>query len=203
MPVLKLNIASNVYGWEIKESEELLFSKTSLSATEQEIINSYSREQRRKEMLATRALLNTIISNEHIHYSNKKPFLVNSGKEISISNSKETVVIQINEVGIKTGVDIQYFSEKVLRVKEKFLHPQEYNLLEKGNEVEVLNIIWSAKETLYKAYSENKLEFKKQIILTSIDEESISGLIIRNEREIPFNLGLFIHEDFVVTWYIN
>lgn len=203
MPVLKLNIASNVYGWEIKESEELLFSKTSLSATEQEIINSYSREQRRKEMLATRVLLNTIISNEHIHYSNKKPFLVNSGKEISISNSKETVVIQINEAGIKTGVDIQYFSEKVLRVKEKFLHPQEYNLFEKGNEVVVLNIIWSAKETLYKAYSENKLEFKKQIILTSIDKESISGVIIKNETEIPFNLGLFIHEDFVVTWYIN
>lgn len=202
MPVLKLNIASNVYGWEIKESEEFLFGKTSLSATEQEIINNYNREQRRKEMLATRVLLNTIISNEHIHYSNKKPFLVNSGKEISISNSKETVVIQINEAGIKTGVDIQYFSEKVLRVKEKFLHPQEYNLLEKGNNVEVLNIIWSAKETLYKAYSENKLEFKKQIILTSIDEESISGLIIKNETETPFNLGLFIHEDFVVTWKI-
>jgi 4'-phosphopantetheinyl transferase EntD len=152
-------------------------------------------------MLATRALLTGIISNEHIHYKNRAPFLVKSDKEISISNSRNTVVILLNDKEKNAGVDIQYFSDTVLRVKNKFLHHNEHSLYTDYNEMEILNIIWSAKESLYKAYSEEKLNFKRQIIVQCIKPNLIKGIIIRDDFSESFELGVFKSDKYVVTWF--
>lgn len=203
MSVLNLHILTNIYCWKITETEEQLKDLVTLSDVENNFIFSFKRKQRRKELLATRALLARLIPNEHIHYNNRNPFLVNSTKEISISNSDKLVVIQLNDESEKTGIDIQFYSDTVLKVKHKFLHKQEYGLFNETNELEILNIIWSAKESLYKAYSEDKLEFKKHIVIQSIKNDMVEGIIDREGVELPFKLGLFTNNEFVLTWYIN
>jgi 4'-phosphopantetheinyl transferase len=203
LPVLNLFISPNIYIWSITESESVLKKQVNLSDKEYELIFSFSRQQRRKEMLATRSLLGTIIPNDHIHYKNRAPFLVNSSKEISISNSKSIVAIQLNESGLNTGIDIQYFSDTVLRVKYKFLHKNEYSLIEHEQESKILNIIWSAKETLYKAFSEDKLEFKKHLVIKAIKNNLVTGIIDREGVEVTFVLGLYLNKEFVLTWFIS
>lgn len=202
MPKIDLNIATNIYCWKITENEADLLRLVSLDDFEKTHIQSHKQEKRRKELIVSRILLQLVHPNAHIHYDNKKPVLINSNNEISISNSKNKVVIQINPPKLKTGIDLQYYSDTVLRVKHKFLHPIEKNFLDVEN-IQILNLIWSAKETLYKAYSEDKLEFKKHLICKHIDKNKIKGIIQQDYSETEFELGVKTAQDYVLTWFIG
>lgn len=201
MPKIDLNINPNIFCWKINESEEELMRLVSLDSYEKKIIQSHKREQRRKELLCSRILLQKKIPKSHIHYSDRRPFLTGSNKNISISNSKDLVIINLKEKDSKAGVDVQFFSDTVLRVKQKFLHQEETNIFD-INDIEILNTIWSAKETLYKAYSKDKLEFKKNLICKEIRDNKIFGLILK-ETPKTFELGLYRTNEFVLTWFIN
>ena len=201
MPEVNLNIDPTIYCWKITEPETELKARVNLSSIEEKLIFSHKSKKRRKEMLSARVLLATVIPNEHIHYHNKKPFLVYSNKEISISNSGDLVVIQLKDENKLAGVDVQFFSKTIIRVKHKFLHKTEFKLIG-TNELRDLSILWSTKETLYKAYSEEKLEFKKQLVITDInlDKKIIAGIIDRDNVIEKFKVSALINEDFVMTW---
>ncbi len=203
MPIHNLNINPSILCWKIEESENQLLSMVNLNEWEKKHINNHKRPQRRKELITSRILAQQYLSKVHIEYHNRKPILINSSKEISISNTKDYVAVMIQNEKTNTGIDIQYYSDTVLRVKHKFLHPTEKSLFDIDDN-EVLNIIWSAKETLYKAYSKDKLEFKKQLIVTTIDKvnNKIEGVIkYSNDKKASFKLGLHVKDEFILTYF--
>ena len=192
----------NIFSWEINETVDALNKLVKLDKIEQELVDSRKRLHRKKELLTSRILLQEIIPNAHIHYIEKRPVLVGSKKEISITNSKNLVFIMLNEEGIKTGIDVQYYADTVIRVKDKFINSIE-NDLPHIDDKKTLNIIWSVKETLYKAYSEDKLEFKKQLFTEVIHHNKVMGYIKYDTKKVPFEVGLACFDEFVLTWFIR
>ncbi len=202
MPKVKIIDHPSIFSWEIKESVNDLIKLVHLDNYEADLVEARNRPHRKKELMVSRILLQEQLPGCHIHYFEKRPLLKGSKKEISITNSKELVFIMLQEEGKKTGIDVQYISKTVDRVKHKFLNEEEF-LLPGIDKLTTLNILWSVKETLYKAYSEDKLEFKKQLIIKQVNPDTVTGEIVYPNKKIPFKTGLFLFNEFILTWFIE
>jgi phosphopantetheinyl transferase (holo-ACP synthase) len=210
MPKSTLTFHPSIHLWEITESFENLCEITNLTEEERDIVDSFRKVSRKKEILASRALLQSIIPDGHIHYVNKNPQLTDLDKEISISHTDNKVMIQINEGGELCGVDIQELTEKATRVKTKFLSPKEMEMVEFHplNNLTLTNLLWSAKETAFKAFASvcqqiEVIEFKTQLLMDEINGENnqITGHFIEQNSRTPFTLGFSVQEEYVVTWF--
>lgn len=196
MPFIDLNINKNLFFWKIDENIDELYNQVNLSEEEQQIYNSFKAQKRQLEFLSTRCLLQRINKNWHIHYNNKVPFIPNSEKYISISHSGNLACIYLENKKI-LGIDIQLITNKVIKTKDKFTLMFENNgCLNELN----LNIIWSVKETIYKAFSTQDLNFKEQIFVEHIDFENNIVLTLVNETSLKVNFKL-LETDFILTYY--
>ena len=210
MPKSSLFFHSSLYLWEINETLEELTQIPVLTNEEQKIVESFRKENRKMEILASRALLQSVIPGAHIHYENKNPQLTDIDKEISITHSDNKVMIQLKEQNELCGVDLQEITDKAVTVKTKFLHPSEIKLMNE-HEFDTLllcNLLWSAKETTYKAFAniceqEEVIEFKTQFIFKEIDAENniMKGQFIEKNKRTEFTLGFSVQEDYVVSWF--
>ncbi|MCH2213833.1 MAG: 4'-phosphopantetheinyl transferase superfamily protein [Flavobacteriales bacterium] len=82
-------------------------------------------------------------------YINRKPHLYN-GPKISFSHSGKTVGVLLSKHD--SGLDIQYFDEKLKRIKPKFTTNKETGLIRTGSKIASLSLIWSVKEAIFKLY---------------------------------------------------
>ena len=147
--------------WEISESVN------ELKAFSEEVkFDQIKSEKRRLEVLAVRALLKEICGNAKLDYNKYgAPFLDNN-KNISISHTKQLVAIIVSE--LKSGIDIEINSERVLKVKNKFL-----SVYDNTNETqEDLTIAWSTKECIFKWHQKGNLNFKDDILIRNINHSS-------------------------------
>ncbi len=126
--------------------------------------------KRKKEFITTRILLNSYLSNKtSISYENNKPILNNS-KHISISHKDQELIIGINN-RIKIGVDIEKISDKILKIKSKFCNQKELLELKKNESIEILTMLWSAKEATFKCLDNQENIYLKDISVTIINNE--------------------------------
>ena len=108
-------------------------------------------EKRRREKALTYKMLNSIFPHRNLvvlHYEDGAPYL--RGEEtlnISISHSRTGVAIALDDK--RVGVDVEEMSEKLSRVREKFLSAAEDDLF--GHSPEGLLKAWTLKEAAYKA----------------------------------------------------
>ena len=88
-----------------------------------------------------------------------------SGENISISHSKNFsgIVIGKNRVGI----DIESFRKKILNISLKFLNEKEKFAI---GEMDKLTLIWTAKESIYKAFRTPGISFSKQLYIYGIND---------------------------------
>ena len=130
-----------------------------------EELNKYrniSIDKRKCEFLSIRKAIQTIYDeNEYIVYSkNGKPNLATSGHRISISHSKGLLGILTHPI-LEVGIDLQHESPKILRIKNRFMAPEELTL-ETDKEWPLL-AYWCAKEALFKYYSKGNVEFNSNL----------------------------------------
>ncbi len=212
MPKSTKSFHSTIHLWEISETLEELLDIPKLTEDETNIVMSFRKDDRKKEILASRALLQSVIPGAHIHYVNKNPQLTGIDKEISITHSDNKVMIQLREKDELCGVDLQEITEKAVRVKTKFLHPSEIQLMEEHFwETSLLcNLFWSAKEAAFKAFASNceqkeVIEFKTQFIFKEIDSESntMKGHFIEKNKRTAFKISFSVQEDYVVSWFME
>ncbi len=199
MPLLSIeSVVSDVrLGlWKINESMEELISMLPLGSLRHCDIDEITSRQRRKEILATRLLLNCMVGDAVglQHDFNGKPLLDN-GMNISISHTKGcAAVIVSSEVNV--AVDVEYLSERVGRVANRLLREDE--------EAETLLaklLHWCAKETLYKMYSEDHLALA-DIKVSAICGDNVCGIIktsnVRYEKSL--NVAYRVFDGFVLTY---
>jgi len=150
----------------------------------------------REYFLAVRKLLKNEDSELTIEYDLKgKPFL-NNQKGISISHSNEMVAIGIsNETHF--GIDIQYKTDKIFKIKSKFLSKKESKFLGKTDNMEFLIKIWSAKESIFKALGKEGVSFSNDLEIDTINDKDLfrAGYYKKDNIVIKFDLDfLFIGE---------
>ena len=153
-------------------SKELVESDSFLYPNEIKALQEIKNKARKKEFIGVRQLRNAIAKNQEIFYDlNRKPLLVNSRNEISISHSKQSICIGISNINI--GIDLEVPSERVLRIKSKFLHNEEQKFFDKNSSDE-MTLLWTIKEAAYKYVNQPGLSFKNNIrVIAKEDTEFI------------------------------
>ena len=121
-------------------------------------IENISNEVRKKERIISRFLLETLVSRKvEVKYADSgKPFC--DGMHFSISHTKNFVAVIVSNKPV--GVDIEYKSDRIFRITEKFMHPDELKTLSECSEKQKFALIcWCAKETVFKIIEENGVDF--------------------------------------------
>ena len=157
--------------------------------------------KKRWERIMIRQLLAQILPHTIIQYeANGNPYLLDSDKKISISHSYPYAVLAISDEPI--GVDLEKISDKILRVKEKFLHTEEKKWIGEEFSPEMLTAIWSMKEALYKAHPSKLWSFKKYYWVHPFQLNSkslVTGQVFNEEWNDTFILEWFRIEDYFLT----
>lgn len=120
--------------------------------------------------------------------------------KLSISHNKKFSAAIISE-SFDVGIDVESISEKALKISDKFISPNERLSFETINP-QIATLIWSAKESMYKAYGKKGLHFKENLIIQKFDEAKMeieSELKTENQNWI-FVLGFLQIENELVTY---
>lgn len=158
--------------WAISESSDDFWALSPYVESSRSEFNAlYKSEQRKCEVLAVRLLIKEIIGDNVLllHQDNGKPYL-SSGMNISISHTRGFAVIIVSH-SKQVSVDIEYFSNRIERIRSKFMRDDE----NASSQVKLL-MHWCAKETMYKLFPEDNLTFNKMQLL-SVDGNDSTGII--------------------------
>lgn len=203
MLVLRQHINdSKLIIWRMDETLDKLM-ELSLHHYDHEL-EGISNEVRKKERILSRYLLEMLIDRKaEVKYeASGKPIM--DGVSFSISHTKNFVAVIVGS-GI-VGVDIEHKSDRIFKVTEKIMHPDELNTLssytknseEKGifsSEAQKFALLcWCAKETVFKMIDEIGVDFTK--MNCKIDSDKV----ILTYKNADFILNYLEFPDFFIVF---
>ena len=203
MLVLRQHINdSELIIWRMDETLEELM-ELSLHHYDHEL-EAISNDVRKKERILSRYLLEMLIGRKaEVKYeASGKPIM--DGVNFSISHTKNYVAVIVGS-GI-VGVDIEHKSDRIFKVTEKIMHPEELNTLssytknseEKGifsSEAQKFALLcWCAKETVFKMIDEIGVDFTK--MNCKIDSDKV----ILTYKNADFILNYLEFPDFFIVF---
>jgi len=157
---------------------------------------------RQRERQAVSSLLKAMTGDETLtigHAPSGKPFLQSASRassdlsylHLSISHTRGFAVLLLSETS-EVGIDIEYRSDRVERIASRFIRQDE-----QAETIEKKLLLWSAKETVYKLFSEDKLSF------FDMRERGIAEGVLRMEnvkREQTVDVYYEFTDDYVLTY---
>jgi 4'-phosphopantetheinyl transferase len=152
--------------WKVEESED--FYKNNLGEINWQIEEYFqiSHPHKQREWLASRFLAKKLAESLNINYlglikdAYNKPYLQDSHHHLSISHTTTHVAAAVH-LHKPIGIDLEKISERLHIIKHKFLTDSERN--QANDNIEILCIFWSAKESLYKLYGKRGVHFQKEL----------------------------------------
>ena len=169
MPLFKhVEIKPNTFLviWEITESEIYLNKGLNNLNQYSSKLNQLKGQSQRKQFLSILQLLQLKnLSFEDLKYNKRgKPELDNNF--ISITHSFDYSGIILSDR--KVGIDIEKLRPSILKISKKFINQHEINLIGELS-IENLTKVWTIKEAIFKAFGFSGIDFKKNIIIESIN----------------------------------
>lgn len=148
-----------------------------LGESELQLLQQRKKLQAKKEYIASRFLIKTLIS-KHLKLPYREIYLSFNEQEkmlqahynsrplaikISLAHSKGMVFFALSENKLALGVDIEFqnFKRNILSVSAAFFHPNEYNALAEHNYLKFYQL-WTLKESLAKASAQSIFELLSQ-----------------------------------------
>ena len=193
MPLSNTNdfIPIDLFLWKLSETEIELNSNIDLSLSSISKLDLIKSSSQRKQFLGVQNLLKLHnINNGSLFYDkNGKPHLSNN-KFISISHSFEYCGVIVSDV--KVGLDIEKFRSKILNISKKFISESDWNLI-KLSSVENVTKVWTIKEAVFKAFGHKAIDFKKNIIITSINKKFNKASVSISNNQITENYNIEIY----------
>lgn len=196
--------------WKIEESEEELLALLDNPEAYRPALVRWQSAARRREWLASRVLLKAVAGEElTVAYRDTgAPYLVGSPWQVSFSHTKGYAAVLLQK-GPGAGIDIEYRSERVYKIRRRFLTAEEEFAAPAGIEAfsrletDYLLIGWCAKETLFKMIGQEKVDFLRHLHLSPF-LPAASGYLHVSETRTPqrasFRLGYRVFPDFILTW---
>ena len=155
----------------------------------------------REQFLATRKVLSLENPDHEITYDiNGKP-LINSKYNISISHSHEIAAIAISDNSI-IGLDVQLNVNKIFNIQHKFLNPQEKLNIGENPSLKILTMIWTSKESMYKAIGLKGISFSENIKIDKVIEKDKTGqgYYINGVEKLKFDLKFFYLDEYIICY---
>lgn len=189
--------SSKILIWKITENESDL-----IQLCEDYLItniDSYKNEKARIQWLASRVLLTIALKTNNIKCDGVskdefgKPFLINSEWHFSISHSGNFAALILSKNDF-IGIDIETKFEQCFKLKSKFACNSELEFI--NHDAKKAALIWSAKESIYKAYGKKKLIFKDDMKL--VDEPNFRFEFSKIENLV--DVSQIFHTEFLLTF---
>lgn len=189
--------------WKMEESSDELLGMLARKAEHSSFLERVSAERRRRERLASRVLLKELLGEEvRVDYhSTGAPFLARVPLYISISHTRDYVAVILDKR--PTGIDIEYRSDRILKIRSRFMSPEEEAAIDPAHEVEHLLIHWCAKETLFKIIGQEGVDFQGHLHVNPfpcLSSGTFTGRETRTEACREYELAYQVTPDYVLTW---
>ncbi len=193
--------------WKIEEPEKFFLKAGSLQ-------RSITHPHKRLQHLAGRFLLSYLFPQFPLSLiqikNTKKPFLENDAFHFSISHCGNfaAAVVSTKE---KVGIDIEIKTPKIEKIAHKFLHFSEAKWIDQqltNNEnnytkIDLLTIVWCAKEALFKWWGEGGVDFSEMMRLSESKVEiegTIDGQVLKNDFKQNLDMHYKQFPELTLCW---
>ena len=209
MPIiLHENIDNGEIGlWKVSEEIETLLLMANLSVADTITFSEISALHRKREWLATRALLNELMSKPHLikYHNDGRPYIENCAINMSISHSTGYIAIILHSTSVP-GIDIELITRKVGKLGSRFLSSDELEAC--NEEAEFSNhrmlVHWCAKEAIYKMVPFSNIEFANDIRILLSNTVNVSGsfqgFFNYKSGSVPITLYYKIVSEVLIVW---
>jgi len=129
-------------------------------------------EHRRKEKLVAYEMLHALTGRRDLliqHEASGRPFI--EGYKVSISHTRGWAAMMLSD-DEEVGVDIEYQSDRVNKIVERFMRPDE-----DGSSLDRRLINWCAKEAVYKLRSPEDLQYFEMRVRFSEEPRTETSLL--------------------------
>ena len=194
--------------WHIAEAEFFFINKVPV---QREITHPHKRLQH----LAGRFLLKELYPDfpyELIKIADtRKPFLENEAYHFSISHCGDYAAVMVSKES-RVGVDVELITDKVERVKHKFLSAYEQHLISElmiENPAwfsKLLTAAWSIKESLYKWYGDGEVDFIEHLHIEKIildDNTGLAHCTIVKKQPVRLLVHFLFFNNNAVSWVLS
>ena len=189
--------------WKIDESEEELSGIIPFTSGMKPSLSKLHNSSRRLEWLASRALLYQITGSvPQVEYNESgQPYIPNLDKNISITHTVGYAAIVVGKS--TTGIDIECPSERILRVSERFIHPNEKIYISPEKAIDYYTLIWCAKETLFKIIAQQGVIFNEELEVFpfTIENEGVLNSKVSIKKDIMYQLFYITCSDYFLVWH--
>ena len=201
MPFLKniiIDDQTKIKIWKVTLGE---LSNNELNNEDKELIKKKRNDILREQFLATRKMLALENSDYKITYNlDGKPNL-NNEYNISISHSHELVAFVISD-NCKAGIDVQLKEIKIFNIQNKFLNKFEKFNIGEDPSIDILTMIWTSKESIYKAIGIKGISFSENIKIDGVVEKdkTAQGYYINGAEKVKFDLKFFYIDEYIICY---
>ncbi len=192
----------------LAEPAETLIQNFHFSEIEKKEFGLIKNDNRRKEYLAVRILLEKLTGkkSEIIYNTNRRPELKNQSLNISISHSPDLAVVLLSEKN--AGVDVENIHRNTEKVATRFLSETELNDIRKSPQPNLQRMLyWCAKEAAFKFSCEPETEFKKHISIYYFEINPKGGMfygqLSKNLQPLKLVFHYFFNENNVVVYCVE
>ena len=199
MPFLKefiINHNTTIKLWKLSLGELDYYE---LDEYDSNLINSKKNKLAKEQFLAVRKTLKLENPSYKIRYDESGKPSINSDLSISISHSNHMAAIVFSGSS-RIGIDIELKASKILNIQDKFLNESEKLKKEFQSDVDYLIMIWTAKESIYKALGIKRVSFSDDIIIKNISDNKGEGYYERGKEKDKFDLIFFSIDDYVLCY---
>ena len=201
MPFLKniiIDDQTKIKIWKVTLGE---LSHNELNNEDKKLLKKKRSGLLREQFLATRKMLALENPDHEITYDiNGKP-LINSKYNISISHSHKIAAIAISD-NSKIGLDVQLKESKIFNIQNKFLNKYEKSNIGDDPTVDILTMVWTSKESIYKAVGLKGISFSKNIKIDKVIEKDKTGIgyYINGTEKVKFDLKFFYVDEYTICF---
>ena len=155
----------------------------------------------KEQFLAIRKILALENSDYIITYDIDGKPILNSEFNISISHSHEIAALVISN-NLKFGMDVQFKESKILNIKNKFLNEFEKLNIVGDPSIDILTMIWTSKESIYKAIGLKGVSFSENIKIDKVKEKDKigKGYYINGAEKVKFDLRFFYLDEYILCY---
>ena len=186
--------------WRIEEDENFFLQYVPL---QREITHPHKRLQHLAGRFLLKQLFPDFPHREILIADTRKPYLPYEQYHFSLSHCGTYAAAIVSKTE-RVGIDIEIPSAKIEKISHKFLNDPERNFLASLTDyssAEVLTVMWSAKEAVYKWWGWGSVDFSNHILLQPFnDAEDINAFFLRAEEKFSLNLKYKIFEQLCLVW---
>ena len=192
--------------WHANESVDELLGMLDLHEDDKIKLNSFRLESRKKEWLAVRVLIKELSGEEHrIFYKNNgAPYLRSGDLHIGISHTKGFAGVAI--APFPTSLDMEKATPRIERVYQRFVNEDEKSFIPADKKTDYYNLIWTAKETLFKLYGRQDVIFKENLLIEPFvisEKGEIKARVMFDDFSSKVLMRYQIFPEFTLTYYLK